>query len=49
MGLVCAYLDKIDWSDEAIPLDLVEIKLLHLSMELTSIKYVLCVLYFPSH
>jgi hypothetical protein len=49
MGLMCVYLNKNDWSNEAIPLDLVEIKLFCLSMELTSIKYVLCVLYFPLH
>jgi hypothetical protein len=47
MGLVCAYLNKINWSDEAIPLDLVEIKLLRLTTELTYIKYVLHVLHLP--
>jgi len=38
MGLVCSYLNKIDWSDVDIPLDLVEKKLVRLNTELTYLK-----------
>src|ERR1700677_988350 len=34
MGIVCGYLNKIDWTSD-FPLDLVEIKLLRLKTELT--------------
>lgn len=38
MGLVCAYLNKLDWTD--FPLDLAEIKLKRLSTELAHLRYV---------
>jgi hypothetical protein len=46
MGLVCAYLNKLDWTAD-VPLDLIEIKLQRLSTELihlryTSITFIIC-------
>jgi hypothetical protein len=38
MGLICAYLNNIKWTS-GFPLDIVEIKLLRLSTELTHLRY----------
>jgi len=39
MGVICAYLNKIDWNCN-FPLDLAKIKLLRLKTELTHLRYV---------
>ena len=39
LGLICSYLSKLDWG-ASFPLDLVEIKLLHLKTKLTYLTYV---------